>query len=80
MQSNLNLINGQFITLDDNIDSITIEGGKIKDFNRPNSTFKTIDLKNNSIIPGFIDSHFQEVLKIAVFGFNQFNEVIGKIC
>ena len=29
-----------------------------KDFNNPNSKFQTIDLKNNIIIPGFIDSHF----------------------
>ena len=58
MQSNLNLINGRFITLDDNINSIIIEDGKIKDFNRPNSTFETIDFKNNFVIPGFIDSHF----------------------
>ena len=36
MQSNLNLINGQFITLDGNdnhIESITIENGEIKKFN-----------------------------------------------
>ena len=61
MQTNLNLINGRFITLDDNdnnIDSITIEDGKIKDFNCPNVKFQTIDLMNNIIIPGFIDSHF----------------------
>jgi len=61
MQTNLNIINGRFITLDDNdnhIDSITIEHGKIKDFNCPNVKFQTIDLMNNIIIPGFIDSHF----------------------
>ena len=61
MQSNLNLINGQFITLDgndDNIQSLTIENGKIKEFNNPNSNFKTINLDNNIVIPGFIDSHF----------------------
>ena len=61
MQSNLNLINGRFITLDgndDNIQSLTIENGKIKGFNSPNSNFQTIDLNNNIVIPGFIDSHF----------------------
>ena len=61
MQSNLNLNNGCFIKLDgndDNIQSLTIENGKIKGFNSPNSNFQTIDLNNNIVIPGFIDSHF----------------------
>mgnify|MGYP001222203345 CR=1 FL=1 len=61
MQSNLNLINGRFITLDDyhyDIQSVTIEDGKIKDFNNPDSNFQTIDINNNIVIPGFIDSHF----------------------
>jgi len=61
MHSNLNLINGRFITLDSNdnhINSLTINNGKISNFNSPNSKFKTIDLKNNVVIPGFIDSHF----------------------
>ncbi len=61
MQSNLNLINGRFITLDDyhyDIQSVTIEDGKIKDFNNPDSNFQTIDINNNVVIPGFIDSHF----------------------
>jgi len=61
MQSNLNLINGRFITLDnhsDDIQSVTIKNGKIKDFNNPDSNFQTIDINNNVVIPGFIDSHF----------------------
>ena len=61
MQSNLNLINGRFITLDDNgssIDSVTIKNGKIQKFNNPDVSFQTIDLNNNIVIPGFIDSHF----------------------
>ena len=61
MQSNMNIINGHFITLENNADdinSITIENGKIKSFNSPNPNFKTIDIKNNIVIPGFIDSHF----------------------
>ena len=61
MQSNMNIINGHFITLEnhsDDINSITIENGKIKSFNSPNPNFKTIDIKNNIVIPGFIDSHF----------------------
>ena len=61
MQSNMNLINGHFITLEhnsDDINSITIENGKIKAFNSPNSNFETIDVKKNIVIPGFIDSHF----------------------
>ena len=61
MHLNLNLINGRFITLDGNddyVNSITIKNGKIKEFNNPNASFKTVDLDNNVIIPGFIDSHF----------------------
>ena len=61
MQSSLNLINGRFITLADDhqhINSITIENGKITTLNNPNISFKTINLKNNIVIPGFIDSHF----------------------
>ena len=61
MQSNLNLINARFITLDGNdshIESITVENGKIKEFNNPNLNFQTINLDNNVLIPGFIDSHF----------------------
>ena len=57
----MNIINGHFITLENNSDgitSITIENGKIKSFNSPNPNFKTIDIKNNIVIPGFIDSHF----------------------
>ena len=61
MQSNMNLINGHFITLAHrigDINSITIEKGKVTSFNSPNPNFKTIDIKNNIVIPGFIDSHF----------------------
>ena len=61
MRLNLNLINGRFITLDDNnhnVESVTIENGQIINFNRPNPKFQTIDVKNNIVIPGFIDSHF----------------------
>ena len=61
MRLNLNLINGRFITLDDdnhNVESVTIENGQIINFNRPNPNFQTIDVKNNIVIPGFIDSHF----------------------
>ena len=61
MQSNLNLVNGNFITLDSDdskIQSVTIENGQIVSFNSPNPNFKTINIKNNIVIPGFIDSHF----------------------
>ena len=61
MRLNLNLINGRFITLDDdnhNVESVTIKNGQIINFNRPNPNFQTIDVKNNIVIPGFIDSHF----------------------
>ena len=50
MRLNLNLINGRFITLDDdnhNVESVTIENGQIINFNRPNPNFQTIDVKNN---------------------------------
>ena len=43
----MNIINGQFITLDDNdndINAVTIENGIITKFNQPNSKFQTIEI------------------------------------
>ena len=64
MSKKLNLINGNFITLDHNCpqaDAISIENGKISGINSPDSKSKTIDLKGATVIPGFIDSHFHLV-------------------
>jgi len=57
----LNLINANIITLNPSIplaNNVTIKNGKIKSINKPNKSFKTIDVKGATIIPGFIDAHF----------------------
>ena len=57
----LNLINGKIITLNSSaplVENITIKNGKIQTLNQPNSSYKTINLKGATVIPGFIDAHF----------------------
>ena len=57
----LNLINGKIITLNPSVPivtNITIRNGKIYTLNKPNASYKTIDLKGATVIPGFIDAHF----------------------
>ena len=57
----LNLINANIITLNQSMplaNSVTIRNGKIISINSPNKSFKTIDAKGATIIPGFIDAHF----------------------
>jgi len=57
----LNLINANIITLNPSMplaNNVTIRNGKIISINEPNKSFKTIDVKGATIIPGFIDAHF----------------------
>ena len=57
----LNLINGKIITLNDSIpmaENLTIKNGKIYSIDKPNPSFKTINLNQSTVIPGFIDAHF----------------------
>ena len=57
----MNLINGNFITLDEscrNAETISIENGKISGINASDHHCKSIDLKGATVIPGFVDAHF----------------------
>ena len=56
-----NLINANIITLQTKVrtaSSITIDNGKIEALDKPNSNYKTLDMRGATIIPGFIDAHF----------------------
>ena len=61
MRKKINLINGNFITLDDQCplaEMISIENGKIAGINACDHNCKKIDLKGAVVIPGFVDAHF----------------------
>ena len=61
MSQKVNLINGNFITLDDHCPSaetISIINGKINGVNALDHNSKSIDLNGATVIPGFTDSHF----------------------
>ena len=61
MHSSYNLINSNIITLNkDNtiVNSVTIQKGKIIAINSPKSTFKSLNLKGATVLPGITDSHF----------------------
>ena len=56
-----NLINGNIITLNNIVpvaNSITINNGRIESINAPNNSYKSIDLKQNTLLPGLVDAHF----------------------
>ncbi len=60
MGQSLNLINAHIITLDESnpiAHSISVNNGKINAINSVDNSFKTIDCKGATIIPGFVDAH-----------------------
>ena len=64
MGNKINLINGNFITLDDacpSAEMISVEKGKIAGINATDSNCENIDLQGSTIIPGFVDAHFHLV-------------------
>ena len=64
MSEKMNLINGNFITLDDHCDAaemISIKNGKIAGINALDNHCENIDLKGATVIPGFVDAHFHLV-------------------
>ena len=64
MSNKINLINGNFITLDDhcpNAEIISIENGKICGINSKDHNHESFNLNGATVIPGFVDSHFHLV-------------------
>ena len=59
--NSFNIINGNIICPVNSkreIESLTIKNGKIFNINQTDSSLDTINLKGNTLIPGFTDSHF----------------------
>ncbi len=83
-----NLVNANFIDSIDfinKINSVTICNGKIIAINNPKSSAPSIDLSGNTVIPGFIDSHFhlknfgKRLDQLDLKGIHSLDEIKNKI-